>query len=110
MSDYIKREDAIKVVRHVAMECVDTETRQMLIESIPSADVVDKADYDQLRDIFDKTYESLQHKRERGEWQVTDDTDEWYGHVYKCSICGGEAIGGCYNFCPNCGADMRGER
>lgn len=36
--DLIKRSDAIKVVRHISMEFVDTDTRQKLIEALPSAD------------------------------------------------------------------------
>ena len=36
--DTIKRSDAIKVVRHISMEFVDADTRQKLIEAIPSAD------------------------------------------------------------------------
>ncbi len=39
--------------------------------------------------------------------------DEWidkgHGNIYACSKCGDMWLGvGGYNFCPNCGADMRG--
>ena len=41
--------------------------------------------------------------------------DDWYGDFYECSVCGGAftLIDGTpadnlYNYCPNCGADMRG--
>ena len=46
--------------------------------------------------------------RPQGEWLATDYYDEWYGLTYKCNICGSEAIGGCDNFCPHCGARMKG--
>lgn len=45
--------------------------------------------------------------------------DSVIGHCeFKCSICGADALsiscgsldGGKFNYCPNCGADMRGER
>ena len=34
--------------------------------------------------------------------------DEWYAYVFKCSICGGTAMGGNDKYCPNCGAKMDG--
>ena len=33
--------------------------------------------------------------------------DEQYGHIYRCSVCGGESIG-MSKFCPNCGKPMGG--
>ena len=51
-------------------------------------------------------------EREKGEWIEQEDGNDFY---YKCSCCGDEffLIAGLpednnYNFCPNCGADMRG--
>ena len=53
----------------------------------------------------------------RGEWVVCKKADftgmslEYY-YVDKCTACGYEHYGSSvkhYNFCPNCGADMRGE-
>lgn len=47
--------------------------------------------------------------RPKGEWVETSDFDEFYGKVYKCTNCNKETLGcGCHNYCPNCGADMRG--
>ena len=53
--------------------------------------------------------------RERGRWETTEVTEEWetverYSHFHrecKYSYCD-NGLGGHY-FCPNCGADMRGE-
>ena len=53
-------------------------------------------------------------KKKKGEWlKIYPDNEEW--NVYECSHCGEEfdLIEGTpydneYNFCPNCGADMRG--
>lgn len=41
----------------------------------------------------------------RGEWKV----DETHDYEPYCSLCGHEPIAGeKYNYCPDCGADMRG--
>lgn len=59
-----------------------------------------------------------------GEWIPYEDSDGYgYGYEettwYKCSACGGKAHGRCQdewysypvrsNFCPHCGAKMKGE-
>lgn len=52
------------------------------------------------------------HKQEfarvvRGEWQTCDaPPPTWW---YECSVCGSEGNKS-YNFCPWCGADMRGDK
>lgn len=93
--DTIKRSDAIKVVRHISMELVDADTRQKLIEALPSAD------------------------RPQGEWKEkttfhnADDNpiiEEWQSA--RCSVCGKYHTTpylyyfNDYNYCPNCGAKM----
>lgn len=45
----------------------------------------------------------------RGEWEVKSQKIRGYSiDFYKCSVCGNEPDDK-YNFCPNCGADMREE-
>ena len=45
--------------------------------------------------------------RERGRWE---DVSLRFTQVKeKCSVCGGIVYAHGFNFCPNCGADMRGE-
>ena len=95
--DLIKRSDAIKVVRHISMEFVDADTRQKLIEALPSAD------------------------RPQGEWTpctkkglpLTElgrrERQVWYG--YKCSKCNFIYKGNALTespFCQNCGRRMKG--
>lgn len=50
---------------------------------------------------------AAQPEREKGEW-LADEFDEWY----CCSVChkGLTMFDGTYDFCPHCGADMRGEQ
>ena len=43
---------------------------------------------------------------QHGEWIDLKTMDEWYTHVYKCSLCGCEHMYS--NYCPNCGAKMKG--
>ena len=91
MSDYIKREDAIKAIEEMP-NCYngfsDTYDKAQIIgelEEIPSADVIE---------------------RKRAEWH-------WIGFNIVCTNCGYEpwfeSAEEKPNFCPNCGADMRGE-
>jgi hypothetical protein len=43
----------------------------------------------------------------RGKWKV----DETHDYEPYCSLCGHEPIAGeKYNYCPDCGADMRGDK
>ena len=47
-------------------------------------------------------------RRPKGKWR----TSRVHGGIVKCDFCGfqwGSNEGRKFNFCPNCGADMRGE-
>ena len=45
----------------------------------------------------------------RGKWIWTVADDEYLGEYWKCNLCGEHSYIG-YNYCPNCGADMRGDQ
>ena len=49
---------------------------------------------------------SAQSERKKGKW--IDKSGGIEGAWNYCSVCGEQAID-LYDFCPNCGADMRGE-
>lgn len=57
-------------------------------------------------------YNAGYRKQKEGEWiEKSEDRDEFYEYQYKCSVCGQSSIICDYehlNFCPNCGAHMRG--
>lgn len=43
-----------------------------------------------------------------GKWIETDEWDEFSGRLYKCSNCKTFVIGDIDNYCPYCGAYMKG--
>lgn len=54
---------------------------------------------------YDKAIEALsQSERKKGRWIDKGMEGSWN----YCSVCGERAID-LYDYCPNCGADMRGE-
>ena len=62
-----------------------------------------------LEEALDLAIKALeQPERKKGEWIYYRETGYGnpYGH-FECSLCG-DGYGYKANFCPNCGADMRG--
>ena len=86
MAEYIDREEAKDVMALIVLEAIahpDTYTcgeAKRAIESIPTADV-----------------QPVKH----GRWKWSEGG--------QCSECGFHNSNFGYNYCPNCGADMRGE-
>lgn len=58
--------------------------------------------------MFERVVESMptESERERGKWR--HDKSEWK-YRFICSECGYRLLGEQTNFCPNCGAEMKGE-
>ena len=112
--DTIYREDAIKVVRHTSMEFVDADTRQKLIEAIPSADSPSDPHNITYINALKNRIRELEAKRPQGEWIWGNEKKSWH----KCSVCGEPAysyydeladdVEELFDFCPNCGARMKG--
>lgn len=61
------------------------------IDKMPTADVVEVRHGEWIKQI-----------RDYGKYCITEG--------FECSICGLELMDNDYNYCPECGADMRGER
>lgn len=61
-----------------------------------------------------KNAPTIEPQRKTGKWIERD--DGWDGVYYECSVCkepftliDGTPSENLYNYCPNCGSDMRGE-
>ena len=106
--DTIYREDAIKAInarsnwyqvtcngKQIAVMLMAKDVNEML-EKVPSAD---RPQGKWIRDRY---------------WSRGVGMGEEYGFFYKCSMCEYEVESGytrCgFNYCPYCGADMRGDR
>ena len=89
MSDYIKREDAIRqIVKTSAQNELDIHaigTVIYILSEMDSADVRENV---------------------KGEW-IKKEGSLWT--LATCSVCGELSVEGDKPFCPNCGAEMQGE-
>ena len=55
----------------------------------------------------EKALEGLKEERPHGEWEYTGCVNDELQAEFCCSICNYSTYSRQYNFCPNCGADMR---
>lgn len=99
----------------------DLISRQSALDAIQKrADIINSV-YSAFREGLIIAYSLVQEtpsaepERKKGEWIEQD--DGWDGIYYECSECreaftlmDGTPTDNLYNFCPNCGADMRGDR
>lgn len=86
MNDLISRTDAIETVaKEVYHSQTDRKTVISVLSALPSAETV------------------------HGEWghMIADGIDGSHWYEYECSHCG-EVVLRPYNYCPNCGARMKG--
>ena len=131
MSDLIERDRAIAVIdrcKHRLQGQGSTyEIMLDMIKTIPSAEPTWTSVLAELHERFDALEKEIRRAsaemsavirantdRPKGEWMPYEaylGKDREYSVTeHKCSLCGylwGEPE---YRYCPNCGADMRGER
>lgn len=103
--------EACICVTSIYDKCIDNApTVEPEVKKVPIASVT--FDTEKLKELTDGIVESiksgellLQDERPKGEWKriIEEDND------IECSICGFQEDGMRWNFCPNCGADMRGD-
>lgn len=109
------REDNKHYWRDHNNDCIDRLIEKA--KAMPSADAVSREDYEVMQFCFEQMkflayrYMKLAHSvRLQGEWinlkiSISGDSSA------ECSLCGAVVhnnFSNVINFCPNCGADMRG--
>ena len=114
MNDLINRQEAIDILQLGA---------EILRRVLDDMDIVgiDREKYSYGLKLLESDIEDIkelppaQPERKTGQWILYDKRFPWM-QDYKCSECGNyldfsgvNAGRGSANFCPNCGADMRGE-
>ena len=94
----------------------DLISRQAAIDAVAKAlgegsDLLTDTFIDGIREVLSNVPSA---ERKKGRWIETD--DGWDGVYYECSCCkeaftliDGTPTDNLYNYCPNCGAEMRGE-
>ena len=131
MSDLISRQDAIEAIRKLSQDDgyinLPHEHVTDAVRGLPSVQpgpeefewCHDCKEYDQTahcchraQKVIQQVVEELKAERKMGKWIV----DALANNIYRCSECGIDApvepTGGTEyksNYCPNCGADMRGD-
>lgn len=90
MDDLISRQEAIDIVR---FECGEwrglSKTIENSLNDLPSAEPMQKI----------------------GQWKMKKTLMDFFEEIPVCSECGHTTeMRKTYNFCPHCGADMRGEQ
>lgn len=90
MAEYIEKEKILDAVNGCGIAAIAVYHR---IKNLPAANVREnvKGEWMKFRNDYNGTLK----------------TDEWYGPIFVCSVCGEEMLG-TPNYCPNCGAEMRG--
>ena len=98
-NDLISREALKKALddRMINFEDICRDSVFNIIDDTPTVDI-NKEVWNQSNTLLEKRLTYL--KRPQGEWI------ELRKYDYKCSICG-QSMMDKWNYCPNCGADMR---
>lgn len=99
MTDYIKREDA---VRRVAV-LIAAEAESDGCEDQPMDNYIEYA-LEDLADIPSADVAPVRHGRWEDEFK--EDAEAFVKHRYVCTVCGNWQTYGKTAYCPNCGAKM----
>ena len=97
MSDLISRKAILKNIKN-------TRQGAQMMDDIRRASIIMNG-MDLCEEAV-RNQPSAQSERKKGKW--IDKSGGIEGAWNYCSVCGEQAID-LYDFCPNCGADMRGE-
>lgn len=112
----IPTNDAIKEMKSAINNAPTVEQDTLITEIIEELESRKDygAEYAQaMEDVIVILKAKYGHNEERpqGEWTDTYWEDAYQQYFHTCSICKKEIEKTCYdNFCPNCGAKMKGEK
>lgn len=113
MTDYIKREDAIKAFDPRQRRDWYTPWIVETLEGLPSADVVPMERYKSMENTCVKLQKSLADVApvRHGHWveSFKVNAPPTLRSRWICSWCGNVQTYGATDYCPNCGARMDGE-
>lgn len=59
-------------------------------------------------EALDIAIKTLEQQPKVGKWTCTDDMDEYYGKLSRCSVCGSKVLEA-DRYCPYCGSYNGGE-
>lgn len=99
VTDYIKREDTIS--RQAAIEAVDECTKLKITDDFYTVYTED------MKDMIADIPTADVRENVKGKWLQDKHDEAGYGY-FDCSVCGADFYD-VYDFCPNCGADMRAD-
>jgi len=108
--DLIKRSTAIRLAEQGQIQGFPWQFEQLV--KLPSVQPYTDEEIQAMQDLeqaqLDKAYQiGVEEGRKKGEWEIYV-ISMLDGEGCKCSECGFEGVP-YWDYCPNCGADMRGE-
>ena len=103
MDDLISRQAAIDAVKKNTFRLTVAEEQNCGGHVAWSAEAV----YSEVMEGALLDLPSAQPERKNGKWIVSHIPDSM---LWECNQCGFDCGAHSFNFCPNCGADMRGEQ
>ena len=80
-------------------------TREEALAILRKENGVVYSEYEEAVDVIEKALADRPH----GEWEYTGCVNDELQPEFCCSICNFSTYSRQFNFCPNCGADMRKE-
>ena len=111
MSRPINEDDVIKIIRMMPPENGITAMIEQGIKQLPSAQRESCEYWDAESNYCTLNRPSAQPERKKGRWEIKPDPYGFFEQIPVCSECGCTTkMRDKPNFCPNCGADMRGEQ